>query len=89
MDELKKKIIDEICRTANENNGIPLGEGRFEKETGIKRWDWNKFWPRLGDAQKEAGFTPNKLQTAYSDEFIMEKIINLIRKNRICFGTNV
>lgn len=76
----KQDILDAIRRTAKENNNIPLGEGRFEKETRIKRWDWNKYWARFGDAQKEAGFTPNKLQTAYSDEFIIEKISNLIRK---------
>jgi hypothetical protein len=30
--------------------------------------------------QKEAGFEPNQFQVPYSDEFISEKIIGLIRK---------
>lgn len=76
----KQNILDAICQTAKENGGKPLGMGRFEKETGIKPYDWGKYWVRFGDAQKEAGFSPNQLQVAYSDEFLFEKIIYLARK---------
>ena len=71
----KQNIIDAIRQTAKKNGGKPLGTARFEKETGIKVYEWKKYWPRFGDAQKEAGFMPNQLQGAYSDEFIIEKII--------------
>lgn len=76
----KQGILKKIQRTANENGGVPLGANRFSKETGIKQYDWQKYWPRFGDAQKEAGFDPNTLQKAYDDEFIINKMIGLIRK---------
>ncbi len=76
----KQDIIDAIRKTTGKNEGKPLGVARFEKETGINYYDWGKFWARFGDAQKEAGFTPNQLQGAYSDTFLIEKIIGLARK---------
>ncbi len=76
----KQDIINTIRRTAKENGGKPLGVARFEKETSIKVHEWKKFWPRFGDALKEAGFSPNQLQGAYSDEFIIEKVIGAMRK---------
>lgn len=76
----KETILTEIKRTAEENNGKPLGRGRFEKESGIKPYDWQKYWVRFSDAQKEAGFTANTLQVAYPDEFLLAKIANLARK---------
>jgi Meiotically Up-regulated Gene 113 (MUG113) protein len=76
----KQQILDEIKRTAKENGGTPLGMARFEKETGISTYDWGKYWARFGDAQKEAGFTPNQFQGAHADEFLIEKIVGLARK---------
>ena len=76
----KQDILNAIRQTAKENGGVPLGKGRFEKETGIKPYDWGKYWARFGDAQKEAGFSANILNAAYSDEFLFKKIANLIRK---------
>ena len=58
----KEHIIGEIRRTANANGGVPLGWRRFEEETGIKYHDWyGKFWASWGDAVREAGFEPNRL----------------------------
>jgi hypothetical protein len=76
----KQEILDEIKRTAQENGGKPLGYGRFEKETGIRPYDWERFWARFGDAQKEAGFEPNQLQGAHADQLLIEKLIGLTRK---------
>jgi Meiotically up-regulated gene 113 len=76
----REQILNEIKRTGKENGGIPLGTNRFEKETGIKPYEWGKYWARIGDAQKEAGLSPNQLQGAYDDSFIFEKIIDLARK---------
>ncbi len=76
----KEKILEEIRRYAEKNGGRPLGVDRFTKETGIKPYDWGKFWARFGDAQKEAGFVPNQLQESYSDEFLIKKLINIVRK---------
>ena len=76
----KQDILNAIRQTAQENGGQPLGEKSFAKETGINAYDWKKFWARFGDAQKEAGFTPNTLTKGYTDEFIVGKMIGLIRK---------
>ena len=76
----KEDILNEIRRTAKENSGIPLGKDRFAKETGIRPYDWGKYWARFSDAHKEAGFTPNQLKISHSEEFLFEKVIGLIRK---------
>ena len=39
-----------------------------------------KIWARWGDALREAGFAPNKLQTAYDDDILIEKFIGLARE---------
>lgn len=36
----KDRIIYEIQRTANANDGVVLGWRRFEEETGIRYHDW-------------------------------------------------
>jgi hypothetical protein len=77
----KEYILKEIDRTAKENNDIPLGWRRFEKETGIKYHDWwGKYWAKSNDALIEAGYPPNKLQSAYDETFVIEHVIPLIRK---------
>ncbi|MEK7600935.1 MAG: GIY-YIG nuclease family protein [Patescibacteria group bacterium] len=76
----KEQILEEIKRTANENGGRPLGMNRFEKETGIKPYDWQRYWTQFSKAQLEAGFSPNQLQVAYSDRILFERIISLARQ---------
>lgn len=70
----KAHILQEIKRTTKENDGEPLGQGRFEKETGIKKADWyGKFWARWGDALREAGFSANQLNAAYDKNELLDK----------------
>ena len=76
----RQDIINAIRQTAKENGGKPLGVARFGRETGIKPYDWSKYWARFGDAQKEAGFMANTLQSAHAAEFLIKKIIGLMRK---------
>ncbi len=77
----KQHILDEIKRTATQNGGVPLGVARFQQETGISEADWfGKYWARWGDALQEAGYAPNKLQGAYDEGFVIEKLIDLIRE---------
>jgi len=76
----KEDIIAEIKRTAEENGGKPLGRGRFEKEAGITSYEWMKFWSSFGKAQKEAGYEPNVLQTAYDVDFILSKWADLVQE---------
>ena len=77
----KEHIIQEIKRTAKANGGIPLGHSRFEAETGIKYADWfGKIWARWGDALTEAGFAPNKLQSAFDKSEVLSKFAELARE---------
>ena len=77
----KQHILKEIKRTAAANMGVPLGISRFSQETGIKDSEWRgKIWARWGDALREAGFDPNRLQTAYSEVVLIEKFIALARE---------
>lgn len=76
----KQNILDAIQRTAKENGGVPLGRERFEKETGIKPYDFGKYWAKFSDAQREAGFSPNTLNSAYNEEFLLEKLVAFIRE---------
>lgn len=77
----KEHIVDEIRRTARENGGVPLGHRQFERETRIRYYDWfGKHWGRWGDALREAGFAPNTLQDAFTDESLIEKLVALIRE---------
>jgi len=77
----KEYIINEIKRTAKENGGVPFGRQRFASETGIKFTDWyGKYWATWGDALKEAGYEPNAFQKAYNDEYLIAKLIELIRE---------
>jgi hypothetical protein len=77
----KQHILNEIRRTAEANDGVPLGRAKFFRETGIKNADWlGKIWSRWGDALLEAGFQPNQFQAAHDDDFLMEKFIDLLRE---------
>jgi hypothetical protein len=76
----KQHILDEIRRTAKANKGVALGSVRFRRESGIKEWEWGKFWARWSEAVREAGFSPNQMQTAFSDDLLFEKFIGLIRE---------
>jgi hypothetical protein len=77
----KQHILSEIRRTAAANGGVPLGTAKFFQETGIKNSDWlGRFWPRWGDAVREAGFEPNQLQTAYEHDTLIEKLIEFSRE---------
>jgi hypothetical protein len=77
----KRHILEEIRRLAQENDGSPVGRERFERETGIRESDWSgKYWVRWNDAVKEAGFEPNKLNTAHEDDFMLSQYIGLVRE---------
>lgn len=76
----KQYILDAIQRTAKENGSVPLGMGRFEKETGISLYDCQSYWSTFGEAQREAGFVANTLQAPHSEEFIFESLVALMRE---------
>lgn len=77
----KDFIVSEIRRTAATNGGKPLGVARFEKETGIRETDWSgRYWVRWGDALAEAGFARNEFITAYPEQFLLQKLAELVRE---------
>jgi hypothetical protein len=80
-EKIKRYILCEIKRITEVNGGVPPGVENFRQETGIKSSDWRgKIWPRWRDALREAGFRPNELQTAYDDDFLIGKFIELSRE---------
>lgn len=77
----KQHILEEIKRTAKANGGVALGRQKFFSETGIKVSDWyGKYWVRWGDAIRDAGFTPNQLEKAYSEEWLLQKLAALTKE---------
>ncbi|MBA4190786.1 MAG: hypothetical protein C0467_22600 [Planctomycetaceae bacterium] len=76
----KAHILREIKRTAEANDGVPLGTDRFFAETAIKQSDWcGIHWARWSDAVREAGFMPNQLSEAYEPAELLEKYAILTR----------
>jgi hypothetical protein len=74
----KATILQEIKRTAEARDGVPLGFQRFESETGIRKAAWfGIYWARWGNAVREAGFPPNRLQEAYDKEELLEHYAKL------------
>lgn len=76
----KEEILEEIKRTAKENNGKPLGQKNFRNETDIRIWDWSRYWSKWGDAVEEAGFRRNKPWMKYKEGVVEKDAIYLIRK---------
>lgn len=76
----KLHILNEITRTAAANGGVPLGEARFEAETGIKRTDWFGDWAKWGNAVREAGFIANEFNTAFDAELLLGKYAKYTRE---------
>jgi hypothetical protein len=76
----RDEILNEIRQTAADNGGKPLGRERFVRITGITEYEVGRYWVRYGDAVREAGFEPNKLNAAHGDDFLIEKFIGLTRK---------
>jgi hypothetical protein len=77
----KEHILEEIRRTAETNGSVALGWRRFEKETGIRYYDWyGQYWTRWNDAVREAGVRPNRMSETYGDEFLLEKLVLLTRR---------
>ena len=60
---------------------MPLGWRKFFNETGIKESDWKgKYWARWSDAIREAGFSPNQMQSRRDSNVLIEKYIQFTRQ---------
>ena len=77
----KEHILDEIRRTAVANGGKALGHREFGKATGIKENDWSgRYWARWSDAVREAGYKPNSMSVAFTDDMLLGKLALLARE---------
>jgi len=74
----KTEILNEIRRTAKSNGGKPLGVDRFERETGIGRYEWlGVYWPRWSEAVSEAGLAANVKQGRGSSDDDLLRLVAL------------
>lgn len=77
----RDEILEEIRRIAGENDGVPPGKRRFADLTGVVESDWSgRFWARWSDVLLEAGLEPNKMQGAYPDSEVLDKLICYIEE---------
>lgn len=76
----RQHILAEIRRTAEANGGKPLGVRRLDSEAGIKEHHWQQYWPRLSDAQREAGLDPNSKTEAFGNDRLVALLVGLARE---------
>lgn len=77
----KEQILLEIKRTAQANDGTPLGQGRFERETGVKKSEWyGRFWTKWSEAVAEAGLEPNRFDNAHDSEVVLAYVASETRR---------
>jgi hypothetical protein len=70
---MRDHILNEIRRTAAENNGEPLGIRSFEAATGIRQSEWKgRFWARWSEAVADAGLQANKMQGSFDTDFLLK-----------------
>lgn len=75
----REEILEEIRRTARENGGKPVGRGRLARLAGINEYEILRYWPRYGDAVRDAGLEPNTLNRAHDDEQALKRFVELTR----------
>jgi hypothetical protein len=72
----KTEIIDQIRLFVSEN-GKPPGKGAFFKFSAISEASITYYWPRWGDAVKDAGFTPLTVPDLIDDSAVLVKLAEL------------
>ncbi len=76
----KEEILQTIRTLAVAHGGQPPG-WRGIAEAGIRESEWlGKYWARWSDALRDAGFTPNRWQVGYDEDFMLRRFAALIRE---------
>lgn len=61
--------------------GTPLGRLRFQKETGIRKHEWTRFWGRWSEAVRDAGHAvTNQFTVAIPDATLIERLADYVRE---------
>lgn len=77
----REEILSETRRLGKEKGGKAPSEKELDLNAGIKNYYWHKYWTKISDLQKEAGFSPNIfLKTPYRHDDLCKKFILLIRE---------
>lgn len=76
----RDRILKHIQQMARSNGNKPPGSAQFEKHTQIGQPIWGLYWPRWGDALKEAGYEPNTLQGKADPDWLIASLASLTRK---------
>lgn len=76
---------DEIIKTVQEWSRINYSRTPSEKiireELKIPRWEWNAFWIKVTDLQREAGLQPQGFdKSKYAKDDLCDKFIKVIRE---------
>jgi hypothetical protein len=80
---MEREEILERYKMAASARGRTIGKSQFFKDAGVKESEWMRYWPRISEMQKEAGFEPNDFQDAIPEEQILEawaKILETLGK---------
>jgi len=81
QDYTKSSIISEIVRTTEENNGVVLGQLKFEEVTGISRSKWRgRYWRNWSEAVSAAGLAPNTAPDKIDDTTLIHHLSLLTQK---------
>ena len=76
---MRERILTEIKRLAEANDGTPPGLNIFVKETGFKSHEWGKYWARWGDAVRDAGFIAQEWNAKKDIAFFYPKLAEAVR----------
>ena len=74
----KQKIIDLYNKLVKEQDGKPIGERVFKRETGFSHHFWKGgFWRSWSAFQVEAGYVPNKQTSKIPDKILLHRFAEL------------
>lgn len=79
MQNDKNHILSFIREMAADNGGVPPGQRKFGRATGISSSAWRgTHWSSWSQALQEAGFPPNKPSARISDQTVLKRLVEVI-----------